>query len=76
MMMLSAYMREGGAFSFRIIIHIIAPAPRLTEAPTRGIADEMQHFANILVIRIALFGFFNPIIKDARFTKDQAKGAA
>ena len=56
-MMLSAYMREGGAFSFRVIIHIIAPAPRLAEPAARGIADEMKHFLHILVIRKTTFGF-------------------
>ena len=70
-MAVSPYMREVGAFSFRVIIHIITPAPCLAQTAAGGIADEMQHFANILVISEASFGFFNPIIENARFTEDQ-----
>ena len=72
----SAYAREGGIFSFRFIIHIIAPAPCLAQAASRGIADEMQYFLDILVIRIAFFRFFNPIIEHTGLTEDQAKGSA
>ena len=75
-MAVSPYMREVGAFSFRVIIHIITPAPCLAQTAAGGIADEMQHFAHILVISEASFGFFNPIIENARFTEDQAKGRA
>ena len=76
MIALSAYVGKDEGCSFSLIIHIITAAPCLAQAASRGIADEMQYFLHILVIRIALFGFFNTIIEDAGFTKDQAKGSA
>ena len=60
MVAVSAYARESVGCSFYVIIHIIDPAPRLAEPAARGIADEMQHFLHILVIREPTLGFFNP----------------
>ena len=72
----SAYAAEDESCSFTIIIHIIAPAPCLTQPTARGIADEMQHFLHILVISEAAFSFFDPIIENARFAEDQPEGRA